>query len=110
MGGFLGKSVYLPAMGAEDDTVTVSGISGGGFTAIQMHTIYSGTIKGSGLIASRSYGVEPWDTEQTNTGTESINRANKYWDEELIDDPANLNGDPVYIYGGGKDTSVPTNM
>ena len=33
-GGFIGKSVYLPAMGGEADTVTISGISGGSFSAI----------------------------------------------------------------------------
>jgi len=34
MGAFLGSDVYLPAMGGETDTVTISGISGGSYTAI----------------------------------------------------------------------------
>ena len=107
MGAFLGKSVYLPAMGGETDTVTISGVSGGSFTAVQMHTIYSDTIKGSGLIIGGAYGTDPSDKENANMGTEAVARANQYWADNLIDDPANLNGDPVFIYGGGVDRTVP---
>ena len=41
-------------------------------------------------------------------GSEAVARANNYFTEGLIDDPANLNGDPVFIYGGGNDRTVPT--
>lgn len=54
-----------------------------------------------------SYGDDPWDRENTNMGQEAINRANKYWGEGLIDNPANLNNDPVFIYSGGMDRTVP---
>ena len=33
MGPFLGKNIALPAMGGEAGSVTVSGISGGGYGA-----------------------------------------------------------------------------
>ncbi|HTO48923.1 MAG TPA: depolymerase [Burkholderiales bacterium] len=40
----------LPALGA-DPAVTVSGISSGGFMAVQFHVAHSSTVKGAGVIA-----------------------------------------------------------
>jgi len=56
MGAFLGSDQYLPAMGAEANSVTVSGISGGSYAATQLHVIYSDFIRGSGLIIGGPYG------------------------------------------------------
>ena len=56
MGAFLGSNAYLPAMGGEQNSVTVSGISGGSYAATQLHVIYSDLIKGSGLIIGGPYG------------------------------------------------------
>lgn len=56
MGPFLGKDLAMPAMGGDIDSITVSGISGGSFAATQLHTIYSDTIKGAGLIIGGPYG------------------------------------------------------
>ena len=43
-------------MGAQDDTITISGFSGGSSLAADMHTIYSKTIKGAGLVSGGPYG------------------------------------------------------
>ena len=40
----------LPALGA-DPVITVSGISSGGFMAVQFHVAHSSTVKGAGVIA-----------------------------------------------------------
>lgn len=56
MGSFIGKDRLLPPMGAESDTVTVSGISGGSFAASQLHVIFSDMIQGSGLLIGGPYG------------------------------------------------------
>ncbi len=40
----------LPALGA-DPVVTVSGISSGGFMAVQFHVAHSSTVKGAGVLA-----------------------------------------------------------
>ena len=40
----------LPALGA-DRAVTVSGISSGGFMAVQLHVAHSSTVKGAGVLA-----------------------------------------------------------
>ena len=55
-----------------------------------------------------SYGDDGFgDIASTNNGQAAINRANKYWGDGLIDNPANFNNDPVFIYSGGRDVTVP---
>jgi poly(3-hydroxybutyrate) depolymerase len=44
----------LPAYGA-DPAVTVSGISSGGFMAVQLHVAHSSTVKGAGVLAGGPY-------------------------------------------------------
>ena len=46
----------LPSLGAAANQTTVSGMSSGGFMAVQMHTIYSSLFKGLGVIAGGPYG------------------------------------------------------
>lgn len=41
----------LPALGASVTGATVSGISSGGFMAVQMHVIYSDHFSGAGVVA-----------------------------------------------------------
>lgn len=45
----------LPALGAERAPVTVSGISSGGFMAIQFHVAHSSVVKGAGVLAGGPY-------------------------------------------------------
>ena len=45
----------LPSMGADTDTITVSGFSSGAGMASAMHVIYSDTFKGVGVLAGSSY-------------------------------------------------------
>jgi poly(3-hydroxybutyrate) depolymerase len=44
----------LPALGA-DPAITASGISSGGFMAVQLHVAHSGTVKGVGVLAGGPY-------------------------------------------------------
>ena len=106
MGPTLGKDYSLPAMGALPDAVTVSGISGGSYAASQFHVIYSDLVKGAGLIIGGSYGDKPHEGE-TSYAEEGIELANEYAAEGLIDPLSNLENDPVYIFSGGIDTTVP---
>jgi poly(3-hydroxybutyrate) depolymerase len=41
----------LPFLGASKDLTTVSGISSGGYMAVQMHVVYSDMFKGAGIVA-----------------------------------------------------------
>lgn len=42
----------LPPLGAKGDDVTVSGVSSGGYMAVQFHVAYSATVRGAGVIAA----------------------------------------------------------
>ena len=41
----------LPALPIDPGTVTVSGLSAGGYMAVQFHVAYSSLVKGAGLVA-----------------------------------------------------------
>lgn len=45
----------LPGFGADPNTITISGFSGGAFAADQLKVIYSETFKGAGLLAGGPY-------------------------------------------------------
>ncbi|MGH8698075.1 MAG: PHB depolymerase family esterase, partial [Burkholderiales bacterium] len=45
----------LPAYGANAGEVTVSGVSSGGFMAVQFHVAHSGRVKGAGVVAGGPY-------------------------------------------------------
>ncbi|HPI62327.1 MAG TPA: poly(3-hydroxybutyrate) depolymerase, partial [Zoogloea sp.] len=45
----------LPAMGARGDAVTVSGISSGGYMAVQFQVAFSSLVKGAGVLAAGPY-------------------------------------------------------
>lgn len=45
----------LPALGAEAQGVTVSGLSSGGYMAVQFHVAHSGAVSGAGVFAAGPY-------------------------------------------------------
>jgi predicted esterase len=45
----------LPALGASASEVTVSGLSSGGFMAVQLHVAHSAIVKGAGIVAGGPY-------------------------------------------------------
>ena len=48
--------ISLPGQHIDADSVTVSGISSGGYMAVQMHVAHSALVKGVGVIAAGPYG------------------------------------------------------
>ena len=50
-----GAAEPLPALGAEGSTFTVSGISSGGYMAVQMHVALSSRVNGAAAIAAGPY-------------------------------------------------------
>ena len=94
----------------------VSGMSSGGFMAGQMHVAYSETIIGAAIVSAGPYycslgslsrlqtacTINPWllSVEQ------SIGAVNTFYNEALIDNPENLNNDPVYIFSGTLDQVI----
>ncbi len=54
-GGHAFAAERLPGLDADAAGVTVSGLSSGGYMAVQMHVAHSSVVKGSGAIASGPY-------------------------------------------------------
>jgi hypothetical protein len=96
---------------------TLSGLSAGGFMAVQMHVAHSATFNASSVFAagpyfcaesSLSYAEEKCmyylmggpDTDKLITFT------NNQAALKTIDDPANLKDDKIFIYSGTKDSVV----
>lgn len=95
----------LPALGAAPNQTTVSGMSSGGFMAVQMHTIYSSFFKGLGVVAGGPFGCNQCDwVVDVNTCTLDPNKVINIGDlidisntksestEDLIDNPSNISG------------------
>ena len=55
--GTFGKPEPLPGFAARNDTVSVIGFSSGAFMAANLHTIYSQSFAGAGLISGGPYSI-----------------------------------------------------
>jgi poly(3-hydroxybutyrate) depolymerase len=94
----------------------VTGISSGGFMASQLQVAYSGTFKGSGIVAAGPYycgkggivtGLIACGTGLISTDPEGIEQIARRWSAEgKIDPVSNLAGKPVWTYHGTKDPLV----
>ena len=90
----------LLPMGARNDTVTISGFSSGSMMSMTLHVIYSETFKGAGLLMGESYYTPDYDEDKDVISDEnlplaemtanSIEKAEEYFAEGMIDDPDNL--------------------
>ena len=89
---FLDPKNTLPSLGGQSDTVTISGFSGGGSMAGSMDVVYSDFIKGAGLIASGPYADKHYAGKNFGNPQvqDSINTAERFADEGLIDPTSNL--------------------
>ena len=106
----------LPAVGIAPGSVTVSGISGGGYMAVQFHVAHSGLVHGAGVVAAGPYycaeaslrlalgrcmsGGEPIPTE------ELVSTTSRLALEEAIDPIANLADDRVWLFHGAADPTI----
>lgn len=90
---------------------SVSGISSGGFFAVQMQVAFSSFIKGAGIVAAGPYdcGAEHLVlycmTFSSPLGTSGLSRT-RSWSGSKIDDIANMKHQKVYIISGSLDTVV----
>jgi len=109
----------LPAYDADPGAVTVSGVSSGGFMAVQFHVAHSGAVKGAGVIAGGPY----WCARGSALAASTSCMAPGWWTPlprvELlkaeadrlargrqIDPTANLAAARVWLFSGSKDTTV----
>jgi poly(3-hydroxybutyrate) depolymerase len=114
----------LPPLGVES-TVTVSGLSSGGYMAAQFAVAFSASVQGLGVLAGGPYDCAQGDVQQATTrcscvlppfcstptpsvlAFQSANRASGKAAVEQIDPLDNLKAQRVWLFSGGNDKTVP---
>lgn len=118
----------LPALQADLQQTTVSGLSSGAFMAAQFAVAYSATVSGAGMIAGGPFycasqpGRFPFIAYLNNALTTCMNpaeaqvappvasellkAAQDFARDKLIDDTANLQRQRIYLFSGTRDRTV----
>ncbi len=111
----------LESYNINTDEISISGLSAGGFMAVQMHVAYSSTFMGVGSVAGGVYhcaeGTQGNATGRCMAAAQggSIpsggyfrDEANTYASQGKIDSTSNMSNDRVWIFTGGADSVVNT--
>mmetsp|Transcript_20954 Transcript_20954/g.30208 ORF Transcript_20954/g.30208 Transcript_20954/m.30208 type:complete len:334 (+) Transcript_20954:75-1076(+) len=112
-----GNTITLPQLNVLEGSVTVSGLSSGGFMAVQMHVAYSSLFSGVGVFAGGPYfcaqGTLTLALDQCMynvLGGPQISKLISYTNDQAakgtIDPTENMADDKVYVFSGSKDTTV----
>lgn len=107
----------LPALKIDQSNITVSGVSSGGYMAVQLHVALSTVFKGAASVAGGPYWCGEGNSataqdkcmkhpEKIKTET-SINKALAEAKAGNIENLSNLKNSKVYIFSSPKDTVVP---
>jgi hypothetical protein len=105
----------LGAYNVNPNTVTVAGISSGGFMAVQLQVAYSASIFGTAVFAGGPYycaqDSETLATGQCESGSgidlhTLITYTNTQNGNGTIDPPSNIANKPIYMFSGTEDTTV----
>jgi poly(3-hydroxybutyrate) depolymerase len=107
----------LPALVLDKTQTTVSGLSSGGFMAVQLHVANSATFaKGAGVVAGGPfYCAEGSVTNATGRCmaysssipvSSLVNTTNSWANSGFVDPVANLAGSKVYLFSGTADNTV----
>ena len=110
-------AVNLPALNIDKTQTTVSGLSSGGFMAVQLHVAYSATFKkGAGIVAGGPfYCAEGSVVNATGRCMASpagiptstlVSTTNNWASQGLIDPVSNLQSSKVYMFSGTLDDVV----
>jgi poly(3-hydroxybutyrate) depolymerase len=117
----------LPSLTIEPNSVTLSGLSSGGYMAHQYHVAYASEIAGAAIFAAGPYrcagGGYPWNLWRATAvcmdfddwmpflgppdAADSIQAAEDEARSGAIDPPQRMSGDRVYLYSGTRDDTVP---
>ncbi len=116
----------LDAYGADLQRVSVSGLSSGAFMAAQFNVAYSAELIGAGIVAGGPYHcaglsdlVAPFQAAVTlcmqpvgaaPSADNAWRDAQAFAKDGLIDDPANLRKQRIYVFSGAKDSVVATKV
>lgn len=110
----------MPLVSIKEDDITVSGISAGGFAAVQLHVAFSKTFRGAGIVAGGPF----WCAQNNivEALTACMADGNLISSDYLVqivrntaatgfaDDPSHLLNDRVWLFSGTKDTVVDTDV
>jgi len=109
---FVGLMLFSPIYGQ----VSVSGLSSGGFAAVQYHVIYSSSLQGCGVIAGGPFYCANGNLVTALTACmvdpelisiDELQFATSYaYEFGSIDDPTNLQNQKVWLYSGTQDSVV----
>lgn len=111
-GGALCAAEPLGSYAAEVGAVTVSGVSSGGYMAVQMHIAYSSQVRGAAALAAGPYYCARgslWTARsECMTGAPEPSRsdAERFEREKRIDPLANLAAARVWLFSGTQDRTV----
>jgi poly(3-hydroxybutyrate) depolymerase len=121
---FADESPNLSPMGADLAQTSVSGLSSGAFMTAQIHSAFSGSFIGAGIMAGGPYlcskmykfnanmtnamntCMNPLDEYVAPDGKKLFNEAKKLAHEGKIDPVENLSKQRVMVFSGGKDSTV----
>ncbi len=97
-------------------STSVSGISSGGYMAVQFHVAFSSMMKGAAIFAAGPYDCSNGSVQTAlgscSTGSPAVNVASlvavtkQYAQAGAIDDPSGLASQRVFIFGGADDPVV----
>ena len=109
----------LPQLGASTNDLTVSGISSGGYMAVQFQVAYSSLVRGAGVIAGGPYYcaagavgralancMEPSGKDTPPAPAETMATIKQLAKAGKIDAPEHLSDDRVWLFSGGNDKTV----
>ena len=114
-----GAAQPLPGLAASTDDVTVSGISSGGYMAVQFQVAYSSIVRGAGIVAGGPYYcaegsvrralgncMTPSGKDLPPTPDETLKTVRQLAEAGRIDPLKNLQDDRVWLLAGGNDKTV----
>jgi len=107
----------LPALSINPSEISVSGLSSGGFMAVQVHVAHSATFKrGAGIVAGGPFYCSEGSFENAigrcmthGSGIPVqtlVNLTNEWASDNLIDPVSNLRASRIYLFSGTEDKTV----
>lgn len=117
-GGAAGDAGHVPVphLNIDLSSTSVSGISSGGFMAVQMHMAYSSIMKGAAIFAGGPFdcsgGSQTTAITSCTSGSPAIDvpslvtATNQLASSGAIDDPSSLASQHIFIFGGADDMVV----
>lgn len=106
----------MPTLRIDPRQTSVSGISSGGYMAVQLHVAYSASMVGAAIFAGGPYHCANGSVGQATSAcmassagpvvADSVNRTHRFAEAGLIDPVAHLSAQRVFLFGGAADTTV----